>query len=99
MDQKTVEGRRLSGQNTSRLCAMQNNPSELYQVEAFGNSLADSVGFRVPSWRSLGRHHSLDKVGRKTPQPLGDSEAGYAVDFAVDLPISQTVQLPHQLQG
>ena len=99
MDQKTVEDRRLSGQDASRLRATQNDPSGIYQAETLGNSLADSVGFRVPSWRSLGRHHSPDKVGRKTPQPLGDSEAGYAVDFAVDLPISQAVQLPHQLQG
>jgi hypothetical protein len=42
---------------------------------------------------------SLGKASRKAPQPLGDSEAGYAVDFAVDLPISRAVQLPHQLQG
>jgi hypothetical protein len=99
LDQKTIEGRRLSGQDTSRLRATQNNPSGFHQVETFGNPLADSFGFRVPSWQSLGRPHSLDKVGRKAPQPLGDSEAGYAVDFAVDLPISQAVQLPHQLQG
>jgi hypothetical protein len=54
MDQKTAEGRRLSGQNTSRLRALQNDPSGLYQGEVFGNSIADSVSFRFPrseSWR------------------------------------------------
>jgi hypothetical protein len=28
--------------------------SGLCQAEAFGNSLADSVSFRFPSWQSLG---------------------------------------------
>jgi hypothetical protein len=29
-------------------------PSGLYQAEPFGNSFADSVSFRFPSWQSLG---------------------------------------------
>lgn len=54
MDQKTAEGRRLSGQNTSRLRAPKNDPSGLYQGEVFGNALEDSVSFRFPSWQSPG---------------------------------------------
>ena len=34
--------------NTSR-----NGPFGLCQAEAFGNSFADSVSFRFPSWQSL----------------------------------------------
>lgn len=37
--------------NTSR-----NGPFGLRQVEPFGNSFADSVSFRFPSWRSLDGH-------------------------------------------
>jgi hypothetical protein len=49
VDQKTVEDRRLSGQDTSRLRATQNDPSGLYQAEALENSLADSVNFHFSS--------------------------------------------------
>jgi hypothetical protein len=49
VDQKTIEGRRLNGQDTSRLRATQNDPSGLYQGEAFGNTLSDSVRFYFPS--------------------------------------------------
>ena len=62
MDQKTVEGRRLIGQDASRLRVTKNDPSGLYQVEAFGNSLADSVSFRFPSWQSLGGSPLLRQV-------------------------------------
>jgi len=43
-----------------RLCASQNDPSGLYQGEAFENSLEDSVNFRFPSWRSLGGIKTID---------------------------------------
>jgi len=73
VDQKTVEGRRLSGQDTSRPRATQNNPSGLYQVEAFGNSLEDSVSFPCsflaeprwvpfPSARSAGKHPDACRI-------------------------------------
>ena len=62
MDQKTAEGRRLSGQNTSRLRATKNDPSGLYQGEVFGNALADSVNFRFPPWRSLDRSLFIRQV-------------------------------------
>jgi hypothetical protein len=35
------------------LLTSQNDPLGLSQVEAFGNSLEDSVSFRFPSWLSL----------------------------------------------
>jgi len=46
MDQKTVEDRQLSGQDTSRLRVTQNDLSGLSRVEAFRNSLADSACFK-----------------------------------------------------
>jgi hypothetical protein len=52
MDQKTVEGRRLSGQDTPRLRATQNDPFGLYQPESFGNFLTDTVSVRAPSRQS-----------------------------------------------
>jgi hypothetical protein len=39
-----------------RFSASQSGPSGLCQAEAFGNSFADSVSFRFPSWQSLGGH-------------------------------------------
>ena len=36
-----------------RLNASRNGPFGLCQAEPFGNSLADSVSFRFPSWQSL----------------------------------------------
>ena len=76
MDQKTVEGRRLSGQNTSRLRATQNDPSGLSRVEAFGNSLAGSVNFCFPSWQSLGRSLSFQQRRQSLVSPLlGNCEA------------------------
>ena len=69
MDQKTVEDRRLSSQDTSRLRATQNDPSGLYQVEVFGNALAGSVSFCFPSWKSLGGYPLIwqSRQGRSSP--------------------------------
>ena len=39
---------------TMRLPASQSDPSGVDRVEAFGNSLADSVSFRFPSRSTLG---------------------------------------------
>ena len=63
-------------------------PFQTLPVESFGNSLADSVSFRVPSWQSLDGPPFLRQRQRSTSPPLGSSEAGYMVDFAVDLLIS-----------
>jgi hypothetical protein len=47
VDQKTVEDRRLSGREASRLRVTKNDPSGVYQAEALRNSLADSAGFCI----------------------------------------------------
>jgi hypothetical protein len=39
-----------------RFSASQNGPSGLCQAESFGNSFADSVSSRFPSWQSLDGH-------------------------------------------
>ena len=46
---KKGEGLAESG----RVLTSQSDPIGLSQAEAFGNSLADSVSFRFPSWLSL----------------------------------------------
>jgi hypothetical protein len=48
---KKGEGLAESG----RVLTSQSDPIGLSQAEAFGNSLADSVSFRFPSWLSLDR--------------------------------------------
>gem|GEM_PF-3302102 len=46
------QGGRRPGKEQSHLTS-RSDPFGLSQVEAFGNSLADSVSFRFPSWLSL----------------------------------------------
>ena len=46
--------RKGGGQAKSdRILTSRSDPFGLVQAEAFGNSLADSVSFRLPSWPSL----------------------------------------------
>lgn len=52
------------------LRASRNDPSGFRQAEAFGNSLADSVSFRFPSWRSLGGSPFLRQSRQGSIPPL-----------------------------
>jgi len=45
-----------TGWQSPSLHASQNGPFGLCQAESFGNSFADSVSFRFPSWHSLDGH-------------------------------------------
>jgi hypothetical protein len=68
-------------------------------MEAFGNSLSDSVSFRVPSWQSLGGPQ-LPRQGRQgSNQTQADYETGYTSHFAVDFPVNGLLRLPYQVLG
>ena len=47
------ETKRIRGGRALRSSASRNGPFGLCQAESFGNSFADSVSFRFPSWQSL----------------------------------------------
>ena len=47
---------RRRGGRALRSIASRNGPFGLCQAETFGNSLADSVSFRFPSWQSFDGH-------------------------------------------
>ncbi len=65
MDQKTSEGRRLSGQDTFPLRATQNDLSGLYQGEAFVNALADSTLFAFLPGEVSASPRSFHNVGNQ----------------------------------
>ena len=60
--------RKWRGGMPFRSNASRNGPFGLCQVEAFGNSFADSVSFRFPSWQSHDGH----------PVPPANSAPGHA---------------------
>lgn len=62
------ETKRRRGGKALRSIASRNSPLEFCQAESFGNSIADSVSFRLPSWQSLNGH----------PVPPAISAPGYA---------------------
>ena len=62
------ETKRRRGGRALRSNASRNGPFGLCQAESFGNSIADSVSFRFPSWQCLDGH----------PVPPAISAPGYA---------------------
>ena len=62
------ETKRRRGGTALRSSASQNGPFGLCQAESFGNSFADSVSFRLPSWQNLDGH----------PAPPANCAPGYA---------------------
>ena len=88
---QTGDGTRSRGGRALRSNASRNGPFGLCQAESFGNSIADSVSFRLPSWQSLDglrdarnneRHVCARRRGGETagssPVPPAISAPGYA---------------------
>ena len=58
------------GDRALRSSASRNGPFGLCQAEAFGNSFADSVSFRFPSWQSLDGPPFLRLIALRALPPL-----------------------------